>query len=398
MMSSGSMWRDAVYRRLSAMNRVVKRFLGADHEQVAPPGTEQFLDAAGVKPTYADDAIHGSWVFVLQYVARGSGGLSDILHLGEELEKQYGLSVSYYVMGGQSVDECRTGIRWTLPTVRDEQVLDRVDFIPEFLCATAWPTAYCVSTMRSKRKLYFVQDYEPWFHRAGMSQHHAQRTYEMGFELFTLGPWLAEHLVATHGCQAEAMPFPATDLAEPGRPLTERKVVAFYVQPDKEHRGTELMIEGARRLSVPLRERGLELVIFGSAENEYLALDFPCTVRGVLDRGALEALFRSARAGVGSSFSNVSLMTFRFLTFGCMTLEVDRAANHRNVPASAAALMRYFDATPEALLTAVLDAVDHPAPEADRKAAALAVAEQHSWQACARSLGKLIKTFPPVTR
>ncbi|MFH0908129.1 MAG: hypothetical protein V1929_05145 [bacterium] len=384
------MIRSLAYRLLAGLNRHAKAALGVKTATVPPPHVAFDLDALGKPPAYTAATRSRSFLFVLQHVTRGSGGLADILHLGVELESQFGLDVRYMTIGGHTLDHCRSAIRWTNNRVHAEQVVDSYSGAPEYLCATAWPTAYEVLKRPSQRKLYFVQDYEPWFHRAGVHRHFAEQTYMLGFEILTLGPWLRDVLQERHGLtHAVAMPFPASDEADPGPVLADRNVVAFYVQPDKDHRGTELLLEAARRLSGPLRERGMDLVMYGSADNPYLALDFPCTVHGVLDHLEMVNLLRKTRVGVCCSFSNLSLLVMRYLTHGCITCDVQIPANRRNIPDAADPLLMLFKPTPRDLVDAVLRGVDHNIDEETRRKVAISVAREHAWPVSVRSIGAL---------
>jgi hypothetical protein len=378
---------------LAGLNRSAKAMLGVKSATVPPPNVAFDLDALGKPPAYAPATRRRSILFILQHATQGSGGLADILHLGVELESQFGLDVNYMVIGGHTLEQSRAAIGWTNPRVRAEQVVDTYAGVPEILCATAWPTAYAVLQRPSQRKLYFVQDYEPWFHRAGIHRHFAEQTYALGFEVLTLGPWLRDMLQERHGVtRALAMPFPASDGADTEPALADRKVVAFYVQPDKDHRGTELLLEAARRLSGPLRERGMELVLFGSADNQYLALDFSCTVRGVLDGREMVDLLHATRVGVCCSFSNLSLLAMRYLTHGCVTCDVLVPGNRRNIPDAANPLLTLFRPTPRDLVDAVMQGVDRRIDEETRKEVAQFVAREHAWPACVRSVGAIFES------
>ncbi len=323
-------------------------------------------------------------VLILEYASKGSGGLADALTLGREVERQFSLKVSYVAIGGQTGEQVWENVRWTNPGVRREQVLDGLDFVPEFLCATAWPTAYWILGKPSRRKLYFVQDYEPWFYRAGVNQYYAARSYELGLEMFTLGPWLARHIEARHGVRGiHGMPFPCTDDPDPGPPLSSRKTVAFYVQPNKEHRGAHLLIEAARRLS--RTGIGLEIEIFGSEENRHLDLDFPCRVHGVLAESDLKDFISRTRIGVCASFTNVSLLTFRFLAAGCLAVDLDFDSVKTNIPPAVLPVIRLCGPHPDEMVETLRRLLSAGVSEVER-AAVIQCLGQYSWSACVASL------------
>lgn len=380
-------------QQLPHLNRAVKRALGVPlPEPEPPPPPPVHLDPRTWRPVTTDVFRPRTILFLLCHPSKGSGGLADILHLARELERQYGVEAWYQCVTGQALEQVRENVRWTDPDVPAERIVERLAFAPEFACATAWPSVYHALPQPSRRKLYYVQDYEPWFHRAGVARHYAAKSYELGLDVFTLGPWLAAHLQATHGLRdARPMPFPVADAADAEPPLDRRTTVAFYVQPDKEHRGTEVMIEGARRLVRELAREfpHLGVEIFGSADNEYFALDFPCTVRGVLDAKQMAGLLKRTRLGVCASFSNVSLMTLRFPVHGCPVLDVDLPSVRVNAAASAGPMLGLYHPDPESLVARSLELLRAPCDEPARRAVAMRLAAEHSWAACARSLAPL---------
>lgn len=383
--------RTLLIRVLARTNRLLKRLLGLQPPRQMPPPPPLYLERASWVPSGATAVRTGSWLFLIEHPSRGSGGLHDILHLGAELERQFGLQVWYTCVGGHPLEEVRGVLAWTCPDIPADRIQEKLPFTPEHVCATSWPTAYAAQVWPSRRKLYFVQDYEPWFHRAGVRQFYAEKSYELGLEMLTLGPWLAQHL-SRRGHAAVAMPFPVTDAPHVGRPLAERRTVAVYLQADKPHRGPELMLEGARRLSRRLARvhPELELVLFGSAENEELQLDFPCTVHGVLAADAMTRLLRETRLGICASFTNVSLLTLRFPMHGCPVMDLNVPSVRENVGSAAAPLIRLYEPDPEALAECALGLVGASWSEDARAGVTEKLARGHSWAACAAALAPLL--------
>jgi len=348
-------------------------------------------------PAYLDDCHRGTLVFLVRYPGRGSGGLADVLHAGEGLRAALGLQVYYQVPEWFPRDQAAANIRWMDPSVPDDAVLHGTDFVPEFICATAWPTAYEALARPSKRKLYFVQDYEPLFRRAGVERTFAERSYGLGLEMITLGPWLAGHLERTHGVKAAHMPFPMMDEPTPGRPLTERSLVAIYLQPDKSHRGTELLVEAGRRLRPRLREvcPQVSVVVFGSDQNLHLQLDFADRVLGVLSPRGVSDLLDQARVGVCLSFTNVSLLTLQYVAHGCLAVDLNLPNVRENVLPDFQGLVRLVEPTPSALAAALLAAAGAEALGVPQDTKAMTVvAQKHSWPRCVEAFAGMLSASP----
>ena len=348
--------------------------------------SSDYLEWAHAEACHTDDYEEKQWVILLRHVTRGAGGLSDVLHLGQHLQEDHNQQVYYKIPAGMDRQEACRRIQWTHKGVEDNQVIDKPSFTPEYVCATAWPTAFEALSVPSNRKIYFVQDYEAWFRAAGTERYYAGRSYELGLEMFTLGPWLDRHLNNNHRCgRVGHMPFPMTD-----EPVTtaegDRKLISFYVQPDKSHRGTELILEVARRVSREIKKNGsgMQVVLFGSADLDYMKMDFDCRVDGLLNESALKDLFSSTRVGVSGSFTNISLIPFRFVAHGARAVDFDLPNVVDNVPQRLKEYVRCFEPTVDALTAGVFELINQKEP-VDMSA----VQEQHAescWGACAVSM------------
>lgn len=376
---------------LRNLKRCIRKVVGyPEARPYATRGALDFLEAyrPDEPPAYTDDVRKGSVVIVLLYMSPGAGGLKYMVSLGRELARQHGVDVSYCTVGGQDHEHCWQILHGMDPALRREQLLTSISFQPEALMATTWATAFPVVRHPSRRKLYFVQDYEPVLYTSGPEQFFAERTYEMGLEMFTVGPWLAEFVPARHGpVRITPMRYPITDAGEPGLPLSQRKSVSVYFQPDKWHRGTDILVRAARRIGRELERRGLELVLFGSADNPYLKFDFPCRKLGVLTEVELAELFRDTRLGVSFSFTNASQLPFRFAAHGALALDLDLPCVRRNVPASLEPLVRYTAADPASVADAILRCVDENVADDARAGAVRTFCREHAWPACVAELG-----------
>jgi hypothetical protein len=369
--------------------------LGAGRDQVSPAGHFPLYRTLDLKPVYDARCRPGTLVFVLPPVARGSGGIADIVHLGQELQRSGAFAVSYLLPDNQPAGEARENLLWVGAGLRGEQLLDRLDFVPDVLCLTAWMTVYRGLGIPSRRKLYFVQDFEPSFYPAGVAHHYVDHTYNLGLPIITLGPWLKSHLEAQgRPSRIACVPFPFSDeiAAEESGP---REVVAVYIQPDKAQRGSELLIEAGRLLAPLLAKEApaLRLAFFGSRINRHIAFEFPCENHGVLDDAALRALLRRTRVGVCASFSNISLMPFRYLASGAPAVDMDLPNVRLNIPPEAAPMVRLTAPSAKDLARHVLDLIRTGAPSAEVVRTARALEKSNGWPAGARAFTLFVETL-----
>lgn len=354
------------------------------------PATPGYLRSRAVIPA-SSSFEHRTVVFEMETVARASGGIADILALGQELAASHGFKVFYHVQRMNTGESAWEELRWIAPDLKPEQVLTNLDFVPEFLFATTWPTAYDIQTIPAHRRLYFAQDYEPWFNTAGVRRHYASASYELGHEIITLGPWIAKHLAEVQGVQATPMPFPVTDEPGQGDGPSERDTVAVFIQPEKAHRGTDLLVAAMREMAEDLKRQGLKLVLFGSSQNEWLSVDFPCELRGLLSREELRALFLRTRLGVCASFTNISLITPRFLMHGAPVCDLDLPNVRLNLPEAARDYIHLYPPHVEGLIDTIRRALARPLPEQSVSTLASAIDETHGWPACTQVVARVLK-------
>ncbi len=337
--------------------------------------------------------VKGRIVFVFDWVHAGSGGMSDLVHLGETLRRNHQFDVQYCIESRQTRETIVQSLRFVEPGLRDDQILFQIDEPPEILIAGVWTAAYRCLGVPAARRIFFAQDYDAMFHPAGLIAHFAKSACDLPLDILTLGPWLAQHIRSLHpGARAHALPFPMTD-APDRTTTTRRRYVAIYLQPQKLHRGAPLLIEAARRLQPVLAAEhpDLEIVFFGSADNGYADVGFPCRSLGVIPESAIRQLCRESAVGVSCSFTNISLLPFRFPAHGARAIELDLPHIHANVPAGLKTAMEFYSPHPEALLQAILRALRKPRfSDADWEGIENAYAE-NSWPACAGLLASELR-------
>lgn len=217
------------------------------------------------------------------------------------------------------------------------------------IIATGWTTAYPVRAFAAAaKKIYFVQDYEPYFVAPGSYSALAASTYGFGFHGLTLGDWLAEKLHREHGMACDSFPF-GVDTAQyelRNRDVRSRRIV-FYARPSSERRGFELGVLALEHFHSLHPEYEIELI---GEDIDRWQLPFPCTRRGVLAPDQLCELYNDCAAALVLSFTNMSLLPLELLACGCPTV-VNDGANTRAV--GFADDLHYADATPSGLAQAL---------------------------------------------
>lgn len=135
-----------------------------------------------------------SVVFVIPGIGTHEGGITSILRLGVFISKE-GYEVSYLSYSDQSKSDmellARKNINEFNSKIYSWNERNRVN--ADVLIATNWRSVYYSANL-SGYKMYFVQDYEPYFYPKGDYELLARITYELGYHIVSLGSWNIEHI------------------------------------------------------------------------------------------------------------------------------------------------------------------------------------------------------------
>src|SRR5262249_36602574 len=110
----------------------------------------------------------------------------------------------------------------------------------DVLIATHWSTVSVVQASEgARRKVYFVQDFEPHFYPMSAEWLQAEETYRQGLRCITIGRWLTHLLRHRYDADADYIDF-AVDTSTYYRralPESEPPIVCALAQPEKPRRG-----------------------------------------------------------------------------------------------------------------------------------------------------------------
>ena len=279
--------------------------------------------------------------------------------------------------------------------------------------ATGWTTAAAVARAPGiGTRLYFVQDHEPSFQSLSADYAAAARTYRLGLGHITIGPWLAELIVARFGGRARAVDFGVDHAVyRPGAaPPPARPRVVFYARATTPRRGVALGLAALAR--VQAERPDVEVVLYGGAPTPGLA-DFPHVQAGVLDAPALADLYRTATVGLAMSFTNLSLVPLEMMACGLCVVAAASASTRwferdgencvvatPTVTDLAAAILRVIDdaALRDRLVAGGRAAVAAASWDESGRQFAAHVARYAAEDRAARSGGAPAPTGPPPTR
>lgn len=282
----------------------------------------------------------------------GSGGHTTLFRMVKGLEDR-GFTCVLFLYDPHGGDPRRRAavIRTHWPElaaeIRSADEIDEVDAI----VASSWETAHVlVSRVRGRlARLYFVQDFEPFFYPRGSLYSFAEDSYRFGLRTVALGNMVAS-LVGEYSENIDVAPFGCdTDVysLDAGTAAARRTGVIFYAKPDNDRRGYLL---GKRALEVFHRANpAQEIHVYGDPVPDWT---IPVTRHGRMTPTELNGLYNRVVGGLALSFTNISLVAEEMLAAGAIPVINESALARADLPNPEAA---WAAPTPNALANALSD-------------------------------------------
>lgn len=366
-----------------AVRRAARRL---DAGEAFPLDDADVADSAELRlPLPAARPAHGTPLaigWVITPPGAGSGGHTTLFRMVEAAEAAGHRCVLFLAdrHGGDPRAQERTLRAWW-PRVRAE-VRSAADGIAgvDAAVASSWETAHVLAARGTApmRRLYFVQDYEPWFHPRGAAYALAEDTYRFGFRCIALGEAVASALRHEIGIAPDVTSFGCdTDVYRP-LPGVRRDGVVAYARPGVARRGWELARLALARFHA-LRP-DVPIHLYG---DRVAGVPFPAVQHGRLAPADLNALYARCVAGVALSFTNISLVAEEMIAAGVVPVVGDTPHARADLPGPAAAWAR---PTPAGIAAALAAAVDRP--DRDAHAARIAATARSGWS---RAQGDVVR-------
>ena len=250
--------------------------------------------------------------------------------------------------------------------------------------ATSWDTAHLLGKHGSMpgRRLYFVQDYEPYFYPRGAEYALAEDTYRFGYRTIALGRGLAALLREQHRVPVDQIRF-GSDLSAYRLTNTgKRRGVVAYVRGRTARRGTSLALLAMQDFHRLHPDQ--EIHLFGEPD---VHPPFPAHIHGTLSPGKLAELYNHCIAGLVLSFTNVSLVPFEMLACGVIPVVNEQPYSRSELSNPA---VRWAQATPSALAQELSAAVSSRDAGNAARFAADGV-DAHGWRETAAEFVKIVE-------
>lgn len=290
-----------------------------------------------------------SIIFVLPGMMAYSGGHTSVLRLGTSLVDR-GYNVSYISFIEQPLELMKKNAEINLKGYKGEiiETSNMYKCQNDVVFATSWDSVYYAKKMNGY-KMYFVQDYEPYFHMYGELFLLAQKTYELGLHMVSLGKW-NKHMIEKN-CKINSkvdyvtFPYEASEYYEKARDYSSYKdkkelTMAVYIK-DTGKRAPYLLQYLVKDLKERLLKDGINLNVKYYGER----LEFECeggVNLGKLTKNQLLDLYHSSDFGMVASLTNISLVPYEMLASGLPIIEFEEGTFNYFFPENCA-IVTSFD-------------------------------------------------------
>lgn len=288
-----------------------------------------------IKPAYFSEGAPLTIAFVITRLVRFHGGQTSVLRLGTQLSR-LGYNVVYTVYKQQSVEEMKLCAESNLKNFEGQLIplktyrrgiRSKKYQMPDIITATSWDTVSYVKPFKAY-KMYFVQDYEPYFYPFGERFLMARSTYEQGLHMVSLGSWnkemIEKNCTVISPADTVSFPYERSEYNSCGRdydsyPLKRKLTIAVYLKFYGK-RLPNLIPMMLSNTADKLKKRGIELEVLYYGEAKTFKARGGRNL-GMLSKEELNALYNRADFGLVASMSNISLVPYEMHATGLPVIE-----------------------------------------------------------------------------
>lgn len=214
--------------------------------------------------------------------------------------------------------------------------------------ATAFNTVKPVMKTDCAKKLYFVQDYEPWFFSMGDLYIEAENSYKNDITVISIGKWLSAKMKKDFNLRASYFNFCADlNVYKKLDNIEKEHALCFIFQPQKPRRCDHIALKALQ--IVKEIDPSLKIYLYGSAKTNIN--NIKVEQLGIIPIEQCNELYNKCEVGLCMSASNPSRIPFEMMAAGLPVVELYRENNLYDFPNDGCILA---EPTPEAIATAIL--------------------------------------------
>ncbi len=262
------------------------------------------------------------------------GGIYTLLRFADTFKRTKGIRNHFAILGNVDDQQVARKIAESFPALAGEPVthFTLYEHIQDLEAtdvgiATLWGTAYFLLQFnQTKRKFYFIQDYEPLFYPAGSIYAQVEASLRLGYYGIANTPTIRQIYEQQYGGLAEYF-YPCVDThifhpaPEESQPKDEPFTIFFYGRPNHARNGFELGAQALRILKKRLGEQVRILAAGAQWEAKDYSLNGVVENLGLLSYRQTAELYRSCHAGLVMMFTrHPSYLPFELMASGSLVV------------------------------------------------------------------------------
>jgi GT2 family glycosyltransferase len=263
--------------------------------------------------------------WIIPDLSQGSGGHLNIFRVIKGLES-FGHKIRLYIMpilNSINIDERKELINKHYVELDADVLILNAEVEDSDICiATSWITAYPLYKINNtKKKIYFIQDYESKFYPTGAESVFAENTYKMNFKAITAGPWLKQVIEGKYHMKAGSFELsysPEIYYRNEAIYRQPRKII-FYARHVTPRRGFEIGILALKLVKQHITDVH---IVFVGWDCEGINIPFVYENRGMLTFPELAAAYNEATVGLVISLTNYSLLPQEMIACGLTVVDI----------------------------------------------------------------------------
>lgn len=288
--------------------------------------------------------------FIIPGIEKYAGGITSILRLGSYLA-DLSYNISFVDFTSQPLRKLEENASYNLKNYRGK-ILSIVDVSKkdfDIVIACNWNAVYYVNYFEAY-KMYFVQDFEPYFFKLDERYLLAKLTYELGLHIVSLGKWNIEQI--ERECKSKSkmdwINFPyepkeySTDSCRDFCKYKKKKTIKIAVYTKEEGKRIpnilQSILKKTRDTLKKENEIDLQIIFFGLKKSYHASVGKNV---GKLNREELFKLYNESDFGMVASMTNVSLVPYEMIASGLPVIEFESGSFPAFFPENTAFLINY---------------------------------------------------------
>lgn len=352
-----------------------------------------FLDLEVIDNIYSSS--YKTIAFIVPTLLKFSGGHTSILRLGTYLS-DFGYEVMYISYENQNADDMKKVADLNLKNNKGNfygrDALNNLK--SDIIISTSWESVYYAKKLNGY-KMYFVQDYEPYFYTYGEKYILAKKTYELGFHIVSLGKWNMKMILDTcnniNKIEYIDFPYEKSEYNYQKRDFSAYKCkkkfnIAVYIKSN-EKRSPYMIQEIVSNIKRDFKNKGIEINILYFGEDKSVKFKSGTNL-GKLSKSQLLDLYNRCDFGMCASLTNISLVPYEMMATKLPVIEF-KEGTFNCFFSDDMGILTTFDW--KYLSKKLYSLINNPAEIEKLTDNALKNLEQLSWQSSAKQFDQIIK-------